>query len=207
MVSGREIVGVRHFHDQVRLPHLPIRDRRWRGTESRGIALHSPLLDPPPDRLDLGAAQPPLADEAAVPGLRQPWRHDAFRRHLGNPLRPRLHVVVRQQRERRDLPRPMAGTAPLHDDRSHMPGERDGIAGDRRAIAPAEGSGTKEQDGKKMAGGQGSSSSALYDFCAAGGPDNRAGGGSGARASGPMGSARPRCWRRPKPPPARYLRT
>ena len=109
----RDRIVLRHRHDGVRLANLPaVGVLRSRG-QIRGIALRRAGARPPDDRVPVGVAQPAIVREPAVRRIRVPCWHPAARHLLADRLRPRPRVLVRQERHRRDLARPMTRRAVL----------------------------------------------------------------------------------------------
>ena len=113
----------RHVDDEVRRAKLPAAGPCGRGRKIRrvpfGRAAGKPLLD----EGQLAIAQSPLAGKRALPRFRLPRRHKAACRHLADQRRPLLHVVIREEAERRNLPRAMTRSTSAPDDRRDVPGE------------------------------------------------------------------------------------
>ncbi len=106
--ARRQLEGRRHLDDEIRRAEMPaVRELRERG-HLRAVAFRHPVLHPVADRRDLRVGQPPLVGELAVAVRRVPGRHVTRLGDFRDRLRVLLHVLVRDQRERRRLPRAMA---------------------------------------------------------------------------------------------------
>ena len=125
---GPQREGLGHFDDEVRLAEPPSAEPFRYRREVGGVPCGRPGIDPPGDQIDLGFAQPPVADErTAVPRLRLPGRHRPGRGRLPDGASPWSGVVVGQEAERSGGAGAVTGGAVLEDEWCDVPVERDGI--------------------------------------------------------------------------------
>lgn len=92
-----------------------------RGRPIGGVTLGRTRFHPLRDQRDLRLAQPARADNGEFAALRQPWRHAALARDVGNLAGALDRVRVCQKRERRRFAGPVAGRAVRVDDRRDVP--------------------------------------------------------------------------------------
>jgi hypothetical protein len=153
--------GLGHRQDVVRLPHLPPRHARGRRWQIRRVASLCALIDPGRNRLDLSAAQAPLVREVPVGGIGVPRWHGSSLHPLANGFRPWPHVLVRQDRKWRHVPRAMTRRAVLKYDRRNIPAEGDVVLAGIHRTGAARGHGQAEarpqqeqQENRKLPRGQ-----------------------------------------------------
>ena len=106
--------------DQVGRGDAPALDVMRRLGQVARVALGRAGGDPGGDRPLLLGAQPGLVGERAVLGAGVPGRHPAGLHHLVDHLGPAGGLLVRRQRERRDLPLAVAGDAAVAEDARHL---------------------------------------------------------------------------------------
>ena len=95
------------------------------GGRSAGSPSAAPASDHCRIKRDLVVGEPALVGEVPRARLGLPGRHLSARRHLGDQPGALGGVAIAQQRERGDLTRPVAGGAPLEQDRGDVLVERD----------------------------------------------------------------------------------
>jgi hypothetical protein len=146
VLAGTEVERARGGDDRVGPPEPPALGPRRRRRPIGGLPFLLAPLDPALDGVNLVVAQPPLAEDRELAALRQPRRHVTLARFLGDAIGVLDGVGVGQQRERRDLARPVARRAVGEQDRRDVLVERDGRGRRRRAAAPGGNSG-QQRDG------------------------------------------------------------
>ena len=122
---GGHVVFKRHLDDRIRLATgCPARDRRWRRRHVRIITLWSAGIDPCRNRRDLLGRQAAVVPELPETRIRRPGRHLTRGYLAPDCFRPGAHLVVSQQRHRRDFARAMTGHTFGVDDRRDILCER-----------------------------------------------------------------------------------
>jgi hypothetical protein len=90
----------RRRQDEIGRSKLPRRDERWRRWSGRSVTFRRTVLHPAREKVDLGIGEPPLANEAAVPGNRRPRGHETPAGHLDDLPRTPGDVSIANQRKR-----------------------------------------------------------------------------------------------------------
>ena len=108
---GRHGERLRGRQLHVGIARAPARGEHRSGQAQAAIAFGRPGGGPPANELDLLVGEAPFALEMAHPRLRLPRRHVPLLDRRGDQIRAPRRVLVGQQRERRDLARPVAGRA------------------------------------------------------------------------------------------------
>ncbi len=125
----RQRVRPRQLHNEIRFPKVPSLSPRRYARQVTRRAFRDPLIHPARDQIDLFLTQPALTQEVSVSRFRQPWRHEAARRHVADLARARPDVLIREQAERGGPVRTMASDAVLENDGGDVFAERDWLSG------------------------------------------------------------------------------
>ena len=123
-VRGYRVL-LRHADDEIGRAELPAAvPQRRRRRRSAALPSGAPSTIQRWSRSSSRVGEAALALERALPRLRFPRRHDPPRRHRRDLRGMAFHIVVGEQAEGPDLPRPMTRRAAVPDDRRDVPVER-----------------------------------------------------------------------------------
>jgi hypothetical protein len=118
-----QLIGYRHFDDQVRFAERPPFGERWLRRQVRSFAFLRSLGHPSPNQFEFAVAKPAFIGELPIAGFGQPRRHGTALRQFHDLLRSFLHIAIIEQRKRPGLPRSMTRSAMTEDDRRDVPVE------------------------------------------------------------------------------------